>query len=126
MPLQGLGARGSFAIQAGRFRHRITLETRTTTRDSAGGILETWTTFASGIPAVIEPISGREFFSARQIESTVDTSITIRWRPGVLETMRVLHGSDIYDVTAMLPDADTGRKTISLMCTRRNADGFRE
>ncbi len=120
-----LGPKGGFSIQAGRFRHRITIQRRTTTRDSAGGIVETWTNFATGVPAVVEPASGREFFIARQIESTVDTSITIRWRPGISETMRVLHGSDAYDITAVLPDGDSGRKTISMMCTKRGAEGFR-
>lgn len=125
MALQGAGAKGSFAVQAGRFRHRITLESRTSSRDAAGGVVDSWRVFASGVPAVIEPLGGREFFAARQIEATVDTVITIRWRPGVTETMRVLHGSDSYDITAALPDGDSGRKTISLMCTRRLAEGFR-
>lgn len=116
---------GRFAIQAGRFRHRITLQRRTTARDSAGGTVEIWTNYISGIPAVVEPASGREFFTAQQIASTVDTSITIRWRPGISETMRALHGADIYDITAVLADADTGRETLSLMCTKRGAEGFR-
>ena len=120
-----LGPKGSYSIQAGRFRHRVTIQKRTTGRDSAGGIVESWTDFLTGVPAVVEPASGREFFLARQIASTVDTSITIRWRPGISETMRVLHGSDVYDITAVLPDGDSGRKTISMMCTSRGAAGFR-
>lgn len=123
--LQGLGPKGSYSIQAGRFRHRITLQTRQTTRDSAGGIVDSWKNFASGVPAVIEPASGKEFFAARQIDATVDTAITIRWRPGVDETMRVLHGADIYDIIAALPDGDSGRKILSLMCLQRKASGFR-
>lgn len=117
--------RGGFSVQAGRFRHRITLQSCVSSRDSAGGIVKTWTNFLTGVPAVVEPISGREFFIARQIASTVDTSITIRWRAGILATMRVLYGSDAYDITAVLPDGDSGRRTLSLMCTKTSAEGFR-
>ncbi len=120
-----LGPKGGYSIQAGRFRHRVTIQARTTTRDSAGGVVETWRNFATGVPAVVEPASGKEFFIARQIESTVDTSITIRWRPGILETMRIVHGGKTYDIVAVLPDGDSGRKTISFMCAWRGAEGFR-
>ena len=121
-----LGVRGSYAVQAGRLRYRVTLEQRLVSRDSAGGVVDSWATFASNVPAALEALSGREFFSARQIESTIDTVISIRWRPGVLQTMRVLHGSDVYDINAVLPDAETGKKVLTLMCTKRNADGFRQ
>jgi len=103
----------------------VTLQSRTTGRDSTGGIVDTWTDYLTGVPAVIEPASGREYFIAKQIASTMDTSITIRWRPGIVETMRVLHGADVYDINSVLPDSDSGRETLSLICTKRGAEGFR-
>lgn len=116
---------GKIAVQAGRFRHRVTIQRRTTGRDDAGGIVDTWTDHLTGVPAIIEPASGQEYFIARQIASTMDTSITIRWRPGIDETMRVLHGTDTFDINSVLPDSDTGRETLSLICTKRGAEGFR-
>lgn len=121
-----LGPKGSYTVQAGRFRHRVTIQAKTVSRDSSGGVLEGWVDFAKGVNAAIDTLSGSESYQARQITSQVDTEISIRWRPGILPTMRVVHNGDVYNVEGIVPDSDTGRKILTLLCVKRDADGFRD
>lgn len=121
-----LGPKGSYTVQAGRFRHRVTIQQKTVGRDSTGGITETWTNWATGVNAAIDPASGSEAFNSQQITSIATTEISIRWRPGITPIMRVLHGNDIFNIVGVVNDSDTGRKVITLLCVQRNADGFRD
>jgi SPP1 family predicted phage head-tail adaptor len=121
-----LGPRGGYTVQAGKFRHRVTIQQKTVGRDSAGGITESWSNFAKDVNAAIDTVTGRESVASRQITAKYSTEISIRWRPGVTATMRVLHGSVVYNIEGMIPDSDTGRKIITLLCTQRDADGFRD
>lgn len=121
-----LGPKGTYTVQAGRFRHRVTIQAKTVGRDSAGGMTESWTNFATKVPAAIDAVTGGESVSSQQITAKITTEISIRWRPGVTETMRVLHKADVYNVVGVLPDSETGRKIITLLCVQRKADGFRD
>lgn len=121
-----LGPKGTYSVQAGRFRHRVTIQKKTVGQDSAGGITETWSNFAKNVNAAIDAVTGSESTSSQQITSKVTAEISIRWRPGITATMRVLHLDDTYNIEGVLNDSETGRKIITLLCTQRNADGFRD
>ncbi len=117
-------------MQSGRFRHRVTIEYATETRDSVGGVTQTWAELDQ-VWASVEPIQGREFFSASQVQSDVSTRIRIRYRADVTEKMRVVHVADsassltnYYDITAVLP-VNEKRHELHLMCVKRGQDGFR-
>lgn len=111
-------------MRAGSLRHVVTIESQTKTQDSTGAIVVTWATFADSVRAAVEPISGREFFAASQVQSSVNTRIRIRYMPDITPKMRVLHGETYYDIEAVLGDA-TGARELQLMCVRRGAQGFR-
>lgn len=111
-------------MHSGAMRHSVTIEEQTKTQDSTGSIVVSWSEFAA-VRAAIEPISGREFFSASQVQSSVTTRIRIRYLADVTPKMRVIHGSDTYDIEAVLPDARSGRHQMDLMCVKRGAQGFR-
>jgi len=113
-------------MRSGSLRHTGTIEQQTKSQDSTGAIVPTWTTYASGVRASIEPISGREFFSASQVQSNVTTRIRIRYTEGVTPKMRFVHGSDYYDIQAVLPDSRSGQHEMHLMCVKRGAKGFRD
>ena len=103
-------------------RHRITIEHRMITRDEWGGAVEAWTTFAADVPASIAPLSGREYIASASMQSVVDTRITIRLIDGLEPTMRIIHGSDVYAISAVLPDPSLARH-LTLMCQRGVSDG---
>lgn len=100
-----------------RLRHRITIQSVTVSRDSVTGFVgKVWVAFASDVPAEVLTGAGREATALGQQINTIAARITIRWIPGVVKGMRVLHGSDIYHVATQHTDA-TGRRWLTLVCT---------
>jgi SPP1 family predicted phage head-tail adaptor len=101
---------------APRLRHRVTIQNFATTQDSTtGAVTDTWTNLSTNVPAEIWPMSGREFVAAQSIQAGVNTKITIRYVDGIAPRMRVVHGSNIYNIKAVLPDP-TLRRHLTLMC----------
>ena len=109
-------------MKAGALRHRITLEHNVTTRDEWGGEVAAWQTFAADVPAEVVPLSGREFIAAGELQGEVQARITIRYLPGVLDTMRIQFDSAVYVIRAVLPDP-TGRRHLTLMVDKGVASG---
>lgn len=99
---------------AQRLRHRVTIEQVTETRDADGGVVTTWAALHSKVPAEIVPLSGREFIAAQAAQAGVNARMTIRYVDGITPKMRVVHGPDIYNIEAVLPDP-TLRRHLTLM-----------
>lgn len=118
-------------MDAGQLRHRIDIDERLTTQDEHGDAVVTWSPWVTNEPAKVADISGGEFLRGQGIASEVTTRITIRWRRGLVPTMRVRHlvedGSppiiDYYDIKRVLRDQESGRDFITMMCTRGVNDG---
>lgn len=105
-------------IRAGRLRHRIDIQRKITERNPETGavIEEAWETVWEKCPAAVEPLSSREFISAKaeQIEAT--DRMIIRYRDGVLATMRILYRGRIYSIVGPpLADAASGRDYLSIL-----------
>jgi SPP1 family predicted phage head-tail adaptor len=116
-------------MQAGKLRHPVTIQSSAVTQSSTGAMTTTWSDFATGIWAAIEPIMGRELFSAQQVQSNLTTRIRIRHLAGVHEKMRVKYVdrdsvTNYYDIEAVIPVNERGAE-IHLMCIRRGGEGFR-
>lgn len=127
-------------MKVGKLRHRVRLQRQVDHEDSSGEIVRMWEDIdladSSGdgkVAAAIEPLSGREYVAAQQVNAEASVRITIRWRPNIEATTRVVHealpGSpgltDVYDVIAPLADPVINRRWITLLCTRRVAEGYR-
>lgn len=94
----------------------ITLERQTEAQDGSGQQLEKWTPVTPKIWAEVKDISGREFLAAQAGQSAVQTKIRIRYRPGIVASMRAVHGSTVYDIHAAL-DQTGKRVELVLMCS---------
>lgn len=111
------------AIEAGKLRHRITIQAPGLTQDPVTGeMLPGWTEFAS-VWASIEPLSARDFIAAQSGQSEISARIVIRYRPGVLPTMRIIHRSKVYAIQGVLPDADSGLEYLTLPVSEGVKDG---
>ena len=88
-------------MRIGPLRDRITIEQKSVTQDAEGGEVVTWTTFAI-VWASKTSITGREFFAAQQVSSTVSTKFGLRWLDGVTTAMRVSYDSKLYNIVAVL------------------------
>lgn len=101
---------------AGDLRHRVTLQRNAITQDpKTGAMVSTWNDVAD-VWAQVAPLSGREYLAAQATQSEVQARIVIRYRDDVDAAMRVMHGTRIYEIKAVLPDADSGREHLTLMC----------
>lgn len=99
------------AVTPGRYRHRVALQARATTKDSAGQQTNTYTTQATAW-ASVTPIRGREFFSASGEKSNITHRISMRARSDVAlkPRDRILFGARIFDVESVLDINERGRE----------------
>lgn len=110
-------------MQAGKLRHRVLFQDFETTLDSDGNEVlsgaDGWVdAFGGQLQRVaIEALSGRELIAAAAVNSKVSSRIRMRWRAGVLPRMRVVHGSDIYNIEAVIPDPHSRVRGITLLCS---------
>jgi SPP1 family predicted phage head-tail adaptor len=101
-------------LSAGRLRHRVTLQSKSASRDTYGGETITWADLAT-VWADCSPLSGREYLAARAEVAETLIKIRIRWRADVSTTTRAVWEGRAYDIEAAL---DTGgrHEELVLMC----------
>lgn len=94
--------------QAGLLRHRVTVQRKVETQDPETGALTfEWVDYAPNIAAMIKDLSAKEFLAAQQINSQVSSRIVIRTLPGLTASMRIVHGSVVYNIVGILADPDS-------------------
>lgn len=101
-------------MQAGRLRHRVSIQQRVEARNGYGELIATWSTLAT-VWGSVEPIRGREFFEAEQVQSEISTRVRIRYYDGITAQMRVLFGSRKLQILAVI-DVNERHKEMQLMC----------
>ena len=101
-------------MPAGRYRHRITLQNATITRDEYGGVIRTWRDLDT-VWAAVDTLKGDEYFTARTLRNAVSYRVTLRYRSDLTPHHRLLFEGRTFDIEAVLPDS---RKTrLVLMCS---------
>jgi SPP1 family predicted phage head-tail adaptor len=111
-------------LAAGRLRHRITIQRPVNTQDPlTGAITPTWENVVTDLAAEIAPLSVREFIASQSMQSQITARIVIRYRAGLDATMRILHGSKIYNPAGWLPDPDSGLEWLTAPCSEGVNDG---
>jgi SPP1 family predicted phage head-tail adaptor len=103
-----------FLQNAGSYRHPITLQKQSQTKNDYGEKVPTWTDFAQS-RAGIYPISGKDFIASAEVNSEVTTKINLRYIPGVTADMRVKFGERIFKIIAVM-NFQERNKEIQLMC----------
>ena len=101
-------------MRAGRLNKRITIQSPATGQDATGEPTTGWTDVATVWASIVD-VSGREYVAAGGLQNSAQTKITIRYRAGIVPSMRVVHGSDAYNVEAVLGQ---DRRSLLLMCSR--------
>ncbi len=101
-------------MDAGRLDKRVTLRSKVVAQDAWGAPVETWSDVAI-VWAAVEPLSGREFFAAAQVQAEQMQRITIRYRTGVTTAMRVAWAGRLFDITAVI-DWRERHEALQLMC----------
>lgn len=105
-------------MQAGRLRHRVTIESLVPVKDGTTGVItDTWEEFAANVPAEVKPLSVREFISGAANQSKVTTMVVIRYMAGIKPSMRLLHGDHVFNIEGHLPDPKSGTEYLTLPCS---------
>ena len=106
-------------MEARSLNHRITIQKLAETQDAAG---QPGTDYVNLIPtsdgkiaANIKHLSGMETIKANADTSAVKVSIRIRYRTDVTAEMRAVHGSNVYQIKAVMQDM-AGRHFTDLSC----------
>jgi SPP1 family predicted phage head-tail adaptor len=100
-------------MKAGKLRHRIIIQSPTETRNAYGEPEVAWGTFAT-MWATVEPLRGRELWAAAAINARTATRIRIRYIKDITPKMRVLYGSRVYLITAII-DEEMRHRDMQLM-----------
>jgi SPP1 family predicted phage head-tail adaptor len=102
--------------EAGRFRHRITIQQKQILLDSNGEADQdpntgeapyVWAQFAKRW-AAIEPLSAREFIQSQATQSQITARIIFQFLEGLDAGMRILHNGTVYNIQGILADKDSG------------------
>ncbi len=101
-------------MRSEKYRNRIMIQQLAGTQDAAGQPIEDWVDL---IPlwADIRYRKGVEAIKADAPTSIAFASIRVRYRTGLAASMRVVHGADVYDIKALLPDV-AKKEYIDLVC----------
>ena len=91
----------AYAIEAGKLRHRLAIQSHTEARDSFGGSTKTWATQKT-VWGSVRPMSGKELVNAQQVDSRVTHRIVIRFYSGLDTTYRFLFGTRVFNIVSVL------------------------
>lgn len=108
-------------MKAGRLNRRIVIQQRLATENELGERVSGWQTVTTVWANIINK-SGLETVRNEMDMSIVNASIRIRYRTGITAGMRVLDGSTVYDIQAVLLDR-TGKQYVDLVCQTGGSNG---
>lgn len=105
-------------MRAGKLRHRWTIQQQTpATQNSLGEETSPWADVAT-VWCSVEPLSGREFFSAQATQSEVTHTVTMRYRSGIVPKMRLTKDARVLDIQSVA-DVTERHRELQLMCVER-------
>lgn len=104
-------------MRAGSLRHLVTIQTPVETQNSFGEPEVRWQDLHTNIWANIMPISGREYFAAKQTVAEVSARIVMRYVEGITAKMKIVHGANEYLIEEIINENERNRM-LTMMCTR--------
>lgn len=107
-------------MNIGKLRHRITLLRQVNEVNDYGASTQTWKRVAT-VWADVRPLSGREYFSAQQVQSEVTTQIWLRHIEGIKPTMKVKFGKREFEILSVL-NIQERDVSLQLMCKESVGD----
>lgn len=104
-------------MNPGDLRHQIVIQSKDLRQDSFGAETPNWSTFAT-VWASVEPLRGGEYLEARHVQAEVDVRFRIRYRVGILPSMRISYDGRYFDIISVIHVKEQGRE-IQLMAKER-------
>ncbi|MCK9599958.1 MAG: phage head closure protein [Sphaerochaeta sp.] len=85
--------------RSGSLKQRITIQERAI-NNVLGDPIEVWSDVQE-MWAKVQPMRGDELFKAQQMNTRINTKITMRPYPGLSTLHRIIHGSDTYNILSV-------------------------
>ncbi|MHB0934899.1 MAG: phage head closure protein [Armatimonadota bacterium] len=108
----------------GQLNRRAQLQQPAPTPNNQGGEVPGWSTVAT-VWAFVDPLTGRQFFEAKQIQSEISHRIVIRYRTDVTAAWRVRlrdHGVyRVFRIEACFSPEDA-REWLDLLCVEEGTE----
>jgi SPP1 family predicted phage head-tail adaptor len=108
-------------MNAGKLRHRVTVQFKTVTPDAYGGPVETWTDVCTAW-ASVEPLQGRELANAQTVNTETTTRITMRYMPGVIAANRIVFEGKFYNIQSVI-DTEMKHRELVIMASEGLNEG---
>lgn len=99
-------------VNSGELNKKLSLQAPTVTRDTDGAEIITWATLTT-VWGSINPISGKEYWQAQQVNSELTHNIKIRYRSGLNTKMRFLYGNRIFNILTIVNPTE---KNVEFIC----------
>lgn len=97
-------------MPAGKFDKRVAIQTRGSTEDAGGNVLDSWTTEATRWGS-LEDTGGKELYRAQQVDATVDSVVTLRDQyDGLNPEQRLAIDSRTFAIKAVHGKSDRNRR----------------
>ena len=101
-------------MRAGALDTLISIEQKTETIDAVGGVINSWAEYKPAWAEILTQ-SGKEFISAKEINSSVEMVLKIRHLGGIIPGMRVNNAGDYYNILSAF-DPNNQRTTTMMYC----------
>lgn len=105
-------------IKPGELRHKVDILTPPAAQNDYGEVDETeeWPAFKEGVWASVEPLKGRELFTAQQINSEITLKVKMWYIPGVKAKMRIRSRGQVFEIVGPPIDNKQINRELELMC----------
>lgn len=111
-----------FSTNPGKYRQRLTIQSRQDVRQPNGGYKPQWVDLFTNVGAEVLTGAGSEPIAADAKQSKDVARINFPWLPGIESTMRILFEGKVYDITSLEGDS-TLRREIRLRVQAGLTDG---
>ena len=101
-------------IRAGRLKHRVGIQTQSTSLDSYGEPSDSWITDET-VWAAVEPVSGAERDIGEGLAGIVSHRVVMRYTANATPKKRLLFGSRILGIVSVL-NTDEGDEMLRIFC----------
>lgn len=109
-------------IAAGKLRHKVVVETSTSSREATyGDVQHTWSALDAPngeVWANVKPLSGNERWIANAVTPEVTHRITMRYNPRVAPKDRIKYGTRTFGILSVL-NIDERNEMIELMAVEQ-------
>ena len=105
-------------MNAGTLKHRVSIQSQSTSVDAYGEPADTWSTDETVWASVI-PVSGNEQMIGQSATGVITHNVTMRYNTSASPKKRLLFGSRILGIESVI-NVDEANETLKLLCAEES------